>query len=70
MNSDDLLALVAEILEVDSVELTDNLEDKGWDSLSSLSFIAEIDERVGIEVSADDLADAELVSDLQTLVSR
>ncbi|MDQ4214238.1 acyl carrier protein [Microbacterium capsulatum] len=67
MEQNELLELVAEILEVESVALTDDLADKGWDSLSNLTFIAEVDERVGVEVDADGLAHAVTVADLLPL---
>lgn len=70
MNQEELLEVVAEVLEVDSVELSDDLEDRGWDSLATLTFIAEIDERTGISIDADTLSDAKLVSDLLPLVTR
>lgn len=66
-----LLNLVAEILEVDVKDLSlgDQLEALDWDSLSNISFIAEIDERVGVELDANQLAQAETIQDLQTLVN-
>lgn len=68
MEKDTLLQLVAEILEVDTVSENESLESQGWDSLANLSFIAEADERAGIEINADELADAETIADLLALV--
>ncbi|WP_053386834.1 acyl carrier protein [Leucobacter japonicus] len=70
MEKESLLQLVAEILEVDAVSETENLENQGWDSLANLSFIAEADMRAGIEINADELADAQTVEDLFALVQR
>lgn len=70
MEKESLLQLVAEILEVDAVSETENLEHQGWDSLANLSFIAEADMRAGIEINADELADAQTVEDLFALVQR
>lgn len=69
MDTDAFLELVAVILEVDSgtVSLDDNLESIEWDSLSNLGFIAEVDERAGVEIDADELAKAVTVRDLQAL---
>lgn len=67
MEQNELLELVAEILEIDSVQPTDDLVDKGWDSLSNLTFIAEVDERVGVPVDAEELTRAVTVSDLLPL---
>ena len=68
MNDESLLKLVAEILEIDEVTLDADLEDLGWDSLSNLSFIADIDDATGITIDADQLAEAKTVADLKALV--
>ncbi len=72
MNQDELLEVVAEILEVEpgTVTLADRLGDIDWDSLSNISFIAEIDTRLGAMLDADELASAETVQDLFELVTR
>ncbi len=71
MNQDELLEVVAEILEVEpgTVTLADRLEDIDWDSLSNISFIAEVDTRLGTTLDADELAGAQTVQDLFALVS-
>lgn len=71
MNQDELLEVVAEILEVEpgTVTLADRLEDIDWDSLSNISFIAEVDTRLGTTLDADELASAQTVQDLFALVS-
>lgn len=71
METEALLELVASILEVEvrTVSLSDKLAEVDWDSLSNLSFIAEVDERLGVSIDADELANAETVADLQNLVS-
>ena len=71
MDEQTFLQLVADILEVDAsdVDLSGDLETLGWDSLSNISFIAEIDERVGVTIDPDALADAATVADLRTLAS-
>lgn len=71
MNQDELLEVVAEILEVEpgTVTLGDRLEDIDWDSLSNISFIAEVDTRLGTTLDADELAAAQTVQDLFALVS-
>ncbi|MCK2026925.1 MULTISPECIES: acyl carrier protein [Microbacterium] len=69
MDEKALLELVAEILEVevDEVALTDELDAVGWDSLANISFIAEVDEAIGVTIDADELANAKTVSDLHAL---
>lgn len=71
MDQDELLNVVAEILEVEpgTVTLTDRLEDIDWDSLSNISFIAEVDTRLGATLDADQLASAATVEDLFLLVA-
>lgn len=70
METQALLEIVATILEVEvgSISLSDNLAEIDWDSLSNLSFIAEVDERLGVTIDADELARAETVADLERLV--
>lgn len=69
MDEKAFLDLVAEILEVetDDVALTDELDAVGWDSLANISFIAEVDEAVGVTIDADELANAKTVADLHAL---
>jgi acyl carrier protein len=65
------LELVAEILETDvsEVGLDQELDALGWDSLSNISFIAEVDDRIGVTINADDLAEAVTVADLRALTA-
>lgn len=71
MDETTFLNLVAEILETDvaDVKLSDELDELGWDSLSNISFIAEVDEAVGVTIDADDLAKAATVADLLALTN-
>lgn len=71
MDEQTFLQLVADILETDvaEVSLDGDLDALGWDSLSNISFIAEIDERVGVTIDPDALADAKSVADLRALAS-
>lgn len=71
MDETTFLNLVAEILETDvaDVKLSDELDELGWDSLSNISFIAEVDEAVGVTIDADDLAKAGTVADLLALTN-
>ncbi len=60
---------MAELLEVDTVDASDVLEGfEAWDSLTSLSIIAFIDENYGVSVSANDLVAAKTVGGLKDLV--
>jgi acyl carrier protein len=71
MDETSLLQTVADILEVDVAEvaLSDELDALGWDSLSNISFIAEVDEKTGVTVEADALSEAVTVADLLALTS-
>jgi acyl carrier protein len=70
MEQNAFLTLVADVLEVEpnTVALTDVLDDIDWDSLSNISFIAEVDTAIGATIDADDLAKATTVADLFALV--
>jgi acyl carrier protein len=60
---------MAELLEVETVNESDKLEEfESWDSLTSLSIIAYIDENYNVTVSAKDLIEAETIGKLKTLV--
>jgi acyl carrier protein len=60
---------MAELLEVDTVNESDELESfDAWDSLTSLSIIAFIDEDYHVNVSAKDLTESKTVGGLKKLV--
>jgi acyl carrier protein len=71
MEQNELMNIVAEILEVDvdSITLESDLASLGWDSLANISFIAEVDTAAEITVDGDALAEAKTVADLHALVS-
>ena len=67
MNSADFLRELDEMLELDAGTLTgsEKLADvEGWDSLAVISFIALVDEKLGIVVEGEKLARAKTVADL------
>jgi acyl carrier protein len=65
----ELYSQLAEILEVDEVNPTDNLRDfEAWDSLGVLSIIAMLDSSFGVHVSARDLNQAQTAGDIQKLI--
>jgi acyl carrier protein len=60
---------IAELLEVDAVQDSDVLEDfESWDSLTSLSIIAFLDENYNVTVSAQELLQVKTVGGLKSLV--
>ena len=67
----DIRALVAEILEqpIDAITLDSDLEELGWDSLADLSLIAIADERYGVAIDPQALADSETPADLAELLT-
>ena len=66
---DAFLKKLAEILEVDKVEMNDVLSDfEEWDSLTSLSIIATIDADFNVNISAEELLSATTVGDLVSLI--
>lgn len=70
MNEVEFLTLVAEILETQSstLSLSSELDSIDWDSLSNLSFIAEIDSKLNKKIDAQLLEDAATISDLYKLI--
>lgn len=69
MDETTFLQTVAGILEVEAeqVSMTSELDGLGWDSLSNISFIAEVDDRTGVTIDPDALAEAVTVADLYAL---
>jgi acyl carrier protein len=67
----DICALVAEILEqpAGSIALDSDLEELGWDSLADLNLISIADERYGVTLSPQALADASTPEDLAALLT-
>jgi len=72
MNRREFLLCLDEMLELDAGTLTggEALEQlEMWDSLAVISFIALVDERLGIVVQGERLAQAKSVNDLIELVA-
>jgi acyl carrier protein len=60
---------IAEILEVESVEMTDILKEfECWDSLTILSIIALAGDNFNVTLSAADINNATTVGDLKSLI--
>lgn len=67
MDRKDFLLALDEMLELDTGTLQGDEELEsldGWDSLAVISFIALVDERIGIVVEGEKLAKARTVADL------
>ena len=63
------LEAIAEILEVDSVELTDELNSfEAWDSLTVLSIIAFCDSDYNVALTAEEIDDSGTISGLKELI--
>ena len=65
------LAVIEEMLEVDSGSLAGNesLDELPWDSLAVVSFIAVADEHLGATVSPQQLFEAKTLEDVLNLVA-
>ena len=70
MEQNDLIVLIAKVLEADASSLTleSNLKERNWDSLADVMLIAELDDALGIIQSSDALRGAETVADIHALV--
>jgi acyl carrier protein len=66
---EDFESSMAEILEVDHIELTDELESfDTWDSLTILSIIAFCEEKYNVALSAIELEDSKTICGLKELI--
>ena len=63
-----LLTIVAEILELDSVTLTTELDEGNWESLAIVTFISEIDTAFDKVLSPAQVGEATSVSQLMELI--
>ncbi|ASO06655.1 acyl carrier protein [Arenibacter algicola] len=60
---------MCEILEVDSLDLTDELRSfDAWDSLAVLSIISYCDTNYGINISADTINQCETLQNLKDVI--
>lgn len=66
---EDFLTLIAEILEEESVELSDELQSfEAWDSLTILSIIAICDSEYNAPLSAEEIENSETILGLRELI--
>lgn len=64
----EILDKLAEILELDSVKVEDELDDFDlWDSLTILSIIAMLDEDYSVNIDGDKLAEFKTVQEIVDL---
>lgn len=63
-----ILTIIAEILEVDTVSPETELNEENWDSLAVVTFISEIDSNFEQILSPTNVNKASSVSDLLELV--
>ncbi|CAK8723192.1 MAG: acyl carrier protein [Candidatus Electronema aureum] len=71
MNKQEFIVLLEGVVEAEPGTITGNetIESiPGWDSLAIVSFIAMIDESLGITLSPKKIADAKSVDDLVALI--
>lgn len=68
MNNQIVSNIIAEIMEVDSVELSLELHEGNWDSLAVISFIAEVDSKLGKLLDAKSVLESKTVAELVSLV--
>lgn len=66
-----LLGEIASTLQVDTDELTPDrsLDDLGWDSLASITFISQANDLLGKSISGEQIQACETIQDLLTLIS-
>ncbi|MCG2461192.1 phosphopantetheine-binding protein [Flavobacteriaceae bacterium F89] len=60
---------IAEILEVDNIQLSDELESfDAWDSLTILSIIAHCDDKYKVALSANEISESKSIRGLKELI--
>ena len=68
---ENFLEQMAELFEVDSVDLQDEvISFEAWDSLTGLSIISLADDEYGITISVNDILEAKTIGGLQVLFSQ
>jgi acyl carrier protein len=67
-NTQKLLGIVADILEVDEVTLDTELNEENWDSLAVVTFISEADNEFDKVVSPSEVNKVAIVADLLELI--
>ena len=66
---ENFLNQMAELLEVDSVILQDEITSfDAWDSLTSLSIIALVDDEFSVTISAQDIINSKTIEGLYQLI--
>lgn len=66
---EDFIPSIAELLEEETVELTDALDSfEAWDSLTVLSMIAFFDSEYNVQLSAEEIENSETVLGIKELV--
>ena len=69
MNENIYLEKLAEILDVNSVKMSDDVFSfENWDSLSALSLFAFLDSEYKVNLSATDIASAQTAQDIWNVV--
>ena len=66
MTENEFLLLISEILETDLSELSlsSSLENLGWDSLSTLTLISEVDEHSSLKIEMEMLGTSKTLADI------
>jgi acyl carrier protein len=64
MDSEQILELVKEVLELDDITLETELDDDTWDSLAVVTYIALANDRYELVLSPEKVIAAETVKDL------
>ncbi|EGQ8295088.1 acyl carrier protein [Vibrio parahaemolyticus] len=64
MNSEQLVELVKEVVELEDITLESELDEELWDSLAVVTFISLVNERFDIVVPAEKVISANVVKDL------
>lgn len=71
MNEVEIIRLIAQITETQEggISMETTLEELGWDSLVTLTFLAKAEQVLGFIVDADRLSAVKTVRDISNLIS-
>ncbi|MET9922578.1 acyl carrier protein [Streptomyces sp. NPDC006435] len=73
LNTSELRELVADTLDVESSELTDDalfIEELGVDSVVALELLVTLEQRYGVKIPEEELAELRTFPDIHALLSR
>jgi len=63
------IAEILDIKDIDTVNISDNLDELGFDSLASINLISFITDKVDIDIQLEDFENLKTIKDLNDFIS-